>query len=279
MTHVCPIGVTGAVADGELIVDSRWCFDAWADRAAALPDSFPERLWPPPEWVLWSRGRLRIAYAPMDWVNTEAEVALIGITPGRHQAWEAALEAGRALREGADRHEALRRADQAGSFSGPMRRNLVAMLDDIGIADAMGIETSAEFFGIAHGRCGLLSATGFPVFIDGRNYTGFGPSLSTSSVLVALARQMLGGDLTLTPNALLVPLGEAARTAVELLIRDGVVDGRRCLMGVPHPSGANGHRSRQYGERADRLRSEVAEWAQTRVVTPSHRVPAKEEGD
>lgn len=261
VTHTCPIGQGPPLTAGDLVVDEGWCFDAWSARVAAVPDTRPEHLWPPPGWSLWADGRMEIAYTAMDWVNPLAEVVLIGITPGRHQAWEAAREAGRALRAGADPEEALRRADRAASFSGAMRANLVSMLDGIGLAAAMGLRSSSSFFGPAHRRCGLVSATGFPVFVEGRNYTGSAPVLADSPVLRSLVCQMLGGDLRLTPHALLVPLGTAAQSAVDLLVAEGIIEAPSCLRGLPHPSGANGHRARQYAERADRLRVDVAAWA------------------
>lgn len=262
-THACPIGVASPSrpVSGGLVIDERWCFDSWMGKVAAMSDVTPEDRWPPADWSLWSDRRLEIFYTAMDWVNPAAEVVLIGITPGRHQAWEAAREAGRALREGAGAEEALRRADRVASFSGPMRSNLVGMLDGIGLADALSLDTTADLFGSAHDRCGLVSATGFPVFVDGRNYTGSDPVLASSPILSSLVRHMLGGDLVLTPHALLVPLGVAAQSAVDLLVGEGIIPTPQCLRGLPHPSGANGHRRSQYAQRADRLTAEVAEWA------------------
>jgi hypothetical protein len=257
-THCCPIGIVSAVLGG-LVVDEGWCLDTWAARVAAADTN--GRLWLPEDWLLYQDRRIEIAYTAMDWVNPAAEVILIGISPGRYQARRAIGEAANALREGAGLEAALQRADREASFSGPMRRNLVGMLDGIGLAAAMGLDTTAEFFGSAHRRCGLLSATGFPVFVDGRNYTGANPVLTTSPVLSSLVRQILGGDLAMTPDALLIPLGVAAQSAVDFLTNEGIIDASRCLRGFPHPSGANGHRLRHYVQRADRLRSEIAEWS------------------
>jgi hypothetical protein len=259
-SHVCPIGAGPPAGPGGVVVDERWCFDAWTSRVSALPGSFPERAWPPEGWGLWADDRLEVAYTAMDWVNPAAEVVLIGISPGRRQAWAAARHAGEALRDGAQPEDALREADRVASFSGPMRQNLVAMLDGIGLARAMGLESTNEFFGPAHGRCGLVSATGFPVFVNGHNYTGSNPALADSPVVSSLVRQMLGGDLRMTPHALLIPLGVAAQSAVDLLVDEGIIETPRCLRGLPHPSGANGHRLRQYTERFDWLRAQVAAW-------------------
>ena len=50
----------------------------------------------------------------------------------------------------------------------------------------------------------------------------------------------------MAPDALVVALGRAARAAVELLVDQGVLARNRCLLGLFHPSGANGWRVRQY---------------------------------
>jgi hypothetical protein len=259
--HPCFIGVAPIGTGSYPVVDRSWCFDRWAEKVVKLPDDFPESAWPPPDWILFREGDLEVAYTPFDWVNTAARVALVGITPGRHQAWVAAVEAARALREGCSHEEALRRADASGSFSGPMRRNLVAMLDGIDLPDVLGISSSEQLFGDAHHLAAHLSAMSFPVFIRGENYTGHTPNLIRSTVLSSLARQMLGGYLHLIPRALVIPLGGASESAVRLLVADGTLDTSRCLFGFPHPSPANGHRCAQYRQRASELRSGIATWA------------------
>ena len=57
---------------------------------------------------------------------------LIGITPGAQQARNALIEVPRKLTVGTDQSTALSAAKIFASFSGMMRKNLVAMLDHIG---------------------------------------------------------------------------------------------------------------------------------------------------
>jgi hypothetical protein len=258
-THACPIGLAAPQAGVEPLVDESWCFDAWAERVAALPADFPEAEFPPADWVLYRKGHLEIAYAPVDWTNTEARVAFVGVAPGRHQAWLATLEAGSALREGETYEEALTRADRAGSFSGPVRKNLVAMLDGIGLATALGLESCVELFGSADRLAAHLSAIAYPVFVSGRNFGG--STITRSPALVAIIRQVLAAQLAQADKALVVPLSASATAAVQLLVEDGAVNPKRCLLGFPHPSGANGLRVTQFeGRRAD-LALAVFGWA------------------
>ncbi len=96
------------------------------------------------ELLLWQDGSLSLFYAPWDWVNAAAKVMLVGITPGAFQATEALREARRCIREGLPNEQTLRSANAVGSFSGPMRVNLVAMLDGIGLHEALGIDSAAR---------------------------------------------------------------------------------------------------------------------------------------
>lgn len=61
--------------------------------------------------------RLRVLYAPFDWVNLSARVVICGITPGQSSMKTAVRAAKDALRQGASPSEAARRGKQAGSFS------------------------------------------------------------------------------------------------------------------------------------------------------------------
>jgi len=157
--------------------------------------------------------------------------------------------------------ETLRRADAVGSFSGPMRNNLVTMLDGIGLAAALGVDSSARLFDTHHHLAALCSAIDYPVFVNGQNYRGSSPSLTRHPVLRSLVRASLGARIAMTPHALVIPLGKAAQEAVSLLTADQLAKPTWCLTGFPHPSGGNGHRVRQYAANRKALRRQVARWA------------------
>lgn len=257
-THPCPIGLVRPQSGAALVVDERWCFDAWTGRLRSLPADLPQSRWPPPGWALYQDAAREIVYAPFDWTNEAARVALVGITPGRHQGWVASMEAAAALRRGGSADEALRRAKSVASFSGSMRRNLVTMLDGIGLAETLGIASCDDLFGSAHVLATHLSALAFPVFQNGRNYAG--SKITSDPVFVALIRQVLAAQLLQAAHALIVPLGNAAAEAVGLLIAEGVIDPARCMLGFPHPSGANGHRHAQFEARRVELVTTVSRW-------------------
>lgn len=148
-----------------------------------------------------------------------------------------------------------------GSFSGPLRANLIAMLDGIGLGSALGIDSTASIFGAHHHLAAKASAISYPIFVNGQNYGGGNPPLTRHPVLRSLLRASLAPRVAMAAEALVVPLGTAAQSAVSLLIADGLLDRGRCLLGFPHPSGANGWRVRQYEARRETLSEELASWA------------------
>ena len=46
-----------------------------------------------------------------------------------------------------------------------------------------------------------------------------------------------------------------------MLVEAGQLDGARCLLGFPHPSGDNGHRVRQFRENQAHPSEEIDNWA------------------
>ena len=78
-------------------------------------------------------GSLSMSYAPFDHIQEGARLVLVGIAPGAQQARNALLDARRRLLEGRDIAHVLESAKAFASFSGPMRTNLVSMLDMIGL--------------------------------------------------------------------------------------------------------------------------------------------------
>ncbi len=150
-------------------------------------------------------------------------------------------EARRALRRSPSAPEALAAAKVFASFSGPMRSNLVALLDGIGVHRLLGLASTASLWGADAGLVHFTSALRNPVFVDGANYSG-APSMLTTPLLREQLQAGLADELAALPAALVVPLGSKVAEAVEALGRQGVLDPARVLAGLPHPSGANAER-------------------------------------
>jgi hypothetical protein len=211
---------------------------------------------------VWACGDLAMYYAPFDYVNTGARIAIVGITP----SWAETVAAWRVARQGLAAglrwERVLRLVKQEASFGGGTRRELVAMLDGIGVQRALGIGTSDLLFGPEAAEA--LHATAvlrYPVLARGRNYTGWNPPLLKSGELREFGEGLLAGELRQMRGALVVPLGALVERVLSGWIARGWLARGDCLLGFPHPSGANARRARVYAERQAELRGVVEAWA------------------
>lgn len=182
--------------------------------------------------------KLDIAYAPFDHVNVGADVVIVGITPGKQQMEAALLAANRALASGATHAEALARAKVHASFVGPMRLNLVKMMDAVGINGWLGIETTASLWGKDSDRAHFTSAIRYPTFVNGENYSR-SPDMNDVPFLFDKSRKWLKEELELFPNAIFVPMGDMVSMVLERLGRELRIEPERVLTLMPHAAGSN----------------------------------------
>jgi hypothetical protein len=131
------------------------------------------------------------------------------------------------------------------------------MLDGIGLQEALGLSTSTELFSSRRDLLHTTSIIRYPVFVDGKNYTGSSPDLTRSPFLLAFTREILVPELRSVPEALIVPCGTAVEAVLTMLTAEGVLSADRWLSGFPHPSGANGHRVRLFEQNRRQLRRQV----------------------
>jgi hypothetical protein len=186
-------------------------------------------------------GPVSVQWIPSDHVPHDARLAVVGITPGREQADNILRAFKSALHAGAPLHVALRDAKLSGSFSGPMRGNIVRMLDHIGMNAVLAVPSCANLFDPAHELVHFTSALRYPVFVDGQNYNG-NPDLLRTPLLRQMIETFLASEVRALPHALWLPLGPKPTAALRHLVTIGVLSAEHVLEGMPHPSGANAER-------------------------------------
>jgi hypothetical protein len=183
--------------------------------------------------------KFEICYAPFEHLNPEARLVIVGITPGKTQMLNALREARRQLDAGATPIQALIAAKRTGAFSGPMRPNLISMLDRVCLPQQFGLHSANDFFGAASNLLQSTSVLQNPVFLaDGSNYNGT-PNMTRT---VLLKDQLMSGfakSASFLPNAYFLPLGPKVSEALMFLANQGAIDGSRVLHGMPHPSPAS----------------------------------------
>jgi hypothetical protein len=199
--------------------------------ASLLPDSLQ----------LARDGALSVYYCPFEYVNPQAKVVLVGITPGFTQLKNALQEAQSQLKAGAAQEVVLREAKRVGAFSGKMRPNLVSLLDHFQVNRWLGIESCDALFGRAGHLVHTTSVLRFPVFVDGDNYNGT-PSMTKHPLLRRLLLDRFAKEASQLKEAVFVPLGPRVSEAMEWLQTEGAIDGTKVLHGMPHPSPANSER-------------------------------------
>lgn len=201
--------------------------------------------------LLSQSGELTVCYAPFDYIQRSARLVIVGITPGAQQARNALVEARRQLIAGSDHETALRAAKVFASFSGPMRANLVAMLDHVGLNRWLGVASIAEVWGARSDLVHFTSALRYPVYLKGENYSG-SPSMTATPVLRELLVRCLGEEVEALPHAVWLSLGPKATEGIDWLVQQGLLPPTRVLMGLPHPSGANAERIAYFLGRKER---------------------------
>ena len=133
------------------------------------------------DFVMARDGKIRVEYAPFDYVRPDARLVIVGITPGRQQARVAVRHLRDLLARNIPLERAMVSAKETASFSGPLRNNLIRLLDFTGLPEMMGMPDAAALF-----RPGapvhFTSALRYPVFRcegnggSGENYNGRNPA-------------------------------------------------------------------------------------------------------
>jgi len=186
-----------------------------------------------------------VYYSPFEWVNKEARVVLVGITPGKTQAANALAEAKRSLLSNLSEEQALQRAKATGAFSGTMRPNLIAMMDAVGLNTWLGLPSCGSLFDRDAKLLQTASVLQFPVFLNGENYNGT-PDPLKNPLLRNMVLEHFGAQCSQLPGAIYIPLGPVPTKVLVWLATQGTVSSSRILDGMPHPSGANAERIKYF---------------------------------
>jgi hypothetical protein len=196
----------------------------------------------PAELLLASEGDLQTFYAPFDHINASARIVVCGITPGSQQTRLALTEAAQQLRLGASVQHADQAAKETASFAGPLRSNLVRMLDHVGVHTLLNIDSCARLFDTHRHLLHSTSALRYPVFVNGKDYSGSPSMLSRRTLRHQVETHLAEEVRALGPQCLYVPLGPKVAEIFQHLQAKGLLKPEQLLDGLPHPSGANAER-------------------------------------
>lgn len=216
------------------------------------------------DFLIEREGNIEIYYAPHnEYLNSKAKVFIIGITPGFQQMSTAISTARKELELGTDIEKIQYKCKVAGRFSGGLRKNIISMLDDIKLNDALNINSCSSLFEDKDYILHTVSLIPYPVFVKKQNYSGHTPKLLKSEILMKYVYENFIKELKDIENfkdILIIPLGKAVEEVLYKLSEEGIINTSQILKGFPHPSGANVNRLAQLEENKEDLINQIKEF-------------------
>lgn len=200
------------------------------------------------EFRLYSDKGWQIYYAPHnEYINTKAKIMIVGITPGWSQTQKAYQLAKQNIDMGFSDEEICFECKIESRFAGPMRQNLIAMLDELDLQSCLNLASCIELFNVDNGLLHTTSLIKYPCFYKGKNYSGHSPSIDSVDVLKFFIQNEFAKELYCMEEVkLLIPLGAAVEKVLRKYFDESLLNHCQVLWGFPHPSGLNAHRTEQF---------------------------------
>ena len=181
-------------------------------------------------------GPIKIYYAPFEYLNPNARIVLVGITPGPTQMTNANRVAFAAIAGGATDADAIKMAKDVAAFSGePMRGNLIRQLNHWGFHIWLGQRDSSDFFSTAGNLVQTTSLLRYPVFVNDEDYRGT-PDMLKHPLLRRHLFDHFVSEIEALPQAVFIGLGPTVQKVLEGLVRERVIGAERVIGGMLHPS-------------------------------------------
>lgn len=174
-------------------------------------------------------------------MNEDADVVIVGVTPGKQQAVDALKVLRRELLAGKSLDEAACLAKESASFKGGMRTLGARLMDHFDLHTLFGLASTLDLFGSARTRAHYTSALRYPILKRLDNYSGDRRLLSRP-LLRRMVKEHLAEEMAQLPTAWIVPFGPTALLALEALVEQGTINEGRLLGGILHPSGTQWNR-------------------------------------
>ena len=104
-----------------------------------------------------------------------------------------------------------------------MRKNLISMLDELNLNTKLNISSCSELFLNKDELLHTTSMIPYPVFINGKNYTGARPKILDSEVLMSYIKKYFYKEVKELPNTFIIPLGKSVEEVLELMISEKII--------------------------------------------------------
>lgn len=200
---------------------------------------------------------LEIYYAPFEYINEQATILIVGITPGLHQMRQSFSTVISLKDESMSDEDLLHEVKMKSSFEGPMRNNLIAMLDELQLHNYLELASTSELFNNASHLVQTTSVITYPVFYKGKNYNGSSPNILKTELLKKYITNNFAKELINLNNPLVIPLGVNVSKVLANLANNDYLDSNLILEGFPLTSGGNGHRHKQFAENKEKMKLKI----------------------
>ncbi len=212
------------------------------------------------KYLFDAEENIQIFYAPFEYVNTNANIIIVGITPGWSQMERSYRSAINSFNKDNNWIEAIKDVKKQASFAGSMRNNLVAMLDELELNKKLNIDTTLQFFDEHNSIVHTTSIIKYPTFYKGKNYTGKQPSPILTNILMEFIKTHFVPEINNFENKLIIPLGNCVSNVLIKLNEEKLIKKNIILDHFPHPSGANGHRKKQFIQHKAQMFDQINNW-------------------
>lgn len=239
-------------------------FHQYMEKIKTLPEKMGRHNLLQPAFLLEKENQIEIYYAPFDYLNPQAKVVTVGITPGWNQMLLSYVQARDSLLQGLSIEETCFQAKKRASLAGSTRSNIIEMMDQLTIPQILGLVSSRQLFESHRHLLHTTSIVRYPVFVKGKNYNGHNPSLLRTPLFHKYLYEEIVAELNAIPDALILPLGKAVSEVLMHLREKGLLKAKQVLFEFPHPSGANGHRQVQFVRNLKRFMHVVVKWGENR---------------
>lgn len=204
------------------------------------------------------KGKIKIYYAPHnEIINVNAKIFIVGITPGWTQTSIAYKTAKEGLFENLSMEQIRKNCKVNSRFAGSMRKNIIDMLNELELNKYLDINSCSELFDENNELLHTTSLIPYPIFVNGKNYTGSNPTILGNEVFLSYVKKYFYNEVKTLNDVLIVPLGKAVEDVLQMMVDEDIISDNQCLFGFPHPSGANGHRKKQFEDNKIELKEKI----------------------
>ncbi|MEG0847075.1 MAG: hypothetical protein RSF92_07855 [Niameybacter sp.] len=211
-----------------------------------------------PELLIEKQKDIELYYCTHNaYINPKAKVFIVGITPGFNQMNKSLVAARRCIEEQIDQKEIPYICKKEARFEGSLRKNLIGMLEALELEKYLAIENATQLFNERDDLLHTTSMIPYAAFVKGKNYTGHQPPILKSECLMSYVETHFYPQVEALKDALIIPLGKSVEEVLMKLIEVGTLKEAQCLLGFPHPSGANAHKHEQFATHKEAMMKKI----------------------